>query len=1185
MPSLLATSGGSPQKQPHYTAIFQDRMFTGLYTQRAVLHDPSDVYTSRFYGGRPDALWMGKNIELTNLNTLKRRPGLAPFGCAMNGVTYPTPPTRAFSFQLSNGTIQVIIDTGTSGSLPITSADDASMGDTVYNGTFPGGANNGYLGLKFLVAGFVTNLSNNGTFVCTASTLTTLTLSNANGVAETISATAITSGGVYVDNQNCTKRLLYAKSPGAGQSYFIGVAGVMYVGDGVDTWKYTPLNPNGLVWNWGIVAPTNPPSIAITQSGAAASVWQCGTVFSTMGLTLDTTNTPNQIWQVIGVNADGTNSANAQFGTTGTGEPVWPTVEGNTVVDGSVTWTNAGALADWMPSSFYTDLGYFGHSPGPSFAQPAAISVLGVETIYGNYKNSGTLGETGVANAEPKFSGAYPGPAGGYFDHNCHWFAIGNYSTPTRMKSMRWQPSHTYAGWQSGGSTDSVNGNPQFVVTNNLPPATGTIVYLMVPTTGGTSGSGYQPFSPNGTAGVTTVTDGQITWLCLGQAAWQPAHAYIPWSAQGIGFGCVYDGTNFQVCTAATGTGISGGTTPSWNTGYGSTTPDGGLTWTCVGPNVAWAGGQTWNLPSVGFQPPSTSERFGGSEVNGTNGYVQAVVISGTSDACPGTQPTWKTTSVADAPGQVTDGTITWQAVGTVTSNAQAWSFGLAYAYSYKARPIDDFYSPLPLGGGEVPPASVVLGAPLGSETNAISSASPAYQITGSNSGAVVTVSGYYSPDPQVDTIVIWRSADSASGTDNMFELTEIPNLPAQAAAGKMWTFNDYLPSVANATYPGLNVLLPAPIDGVNNPPNSTFLPMVYNYQRIWGADGQTVPFSGGPDTDVGNPNEAFLDSDQLPFLAPVIRLIRTPQGIVTFLTDSIEMIQGGPATATFYSTTMAPGIGLLSYNACDVFAGEIYFFSSDNKMRIMTPSLNVSEFGFPLGDQFANLPVSGVSDTIWNPADVYIAVFQNGIDNCVFIADGSTGWYRLNPHQVPGGAQGPEPIWSPYAEITNGCQMVQSVETSPGIHQLLVGGTGPAEIILARDLSVFTDNGVSYDAYFVMGSINLVHPGELALLKFLEFDFSGQAFQPTISYLLNEISGTFTPFVNGKNSVPQFDPPSLYGATLAPTSYSPNRYYFNSNASLARCRHLQVKVDYGTNAVGSELYTMTIYGRLIVEG
>ena len=62
---------------------------------------------------------------------------------------------------------------------------------------------------------------------------------------------------------------------------------------------------------------------------------------------------------------------------------------------------------------------------------------------------------------------------------------------------------------------------------------------------------------------------------------------------------------------------------------------------------------------------------------------------------------------------------------------------------------------------------------------------------------------------------------------------------------------------------------------------------------------------------------------------------------------------------------------------------------------------------------------------------------------------------------------------------------MVQSVETSPGIHQLLVGGTGPAEIILARDLSVFTDNGVSYDAYFVMGSINLVHPGELALLKF----------------------------------------------------------------------------------------------------
>jgi hypothetical protein len=304
----------------------------------------------------------------------------------------------------------------------------------------------------------------------------------------------------------------------------------------------------------------------------------------------------------------------------------------------------------------------------------------------------------------------------------------------------------------------------------------------------------------------------------------------------------------------------------------------------------------------------------------------------------------------------------------------------------------------------------------------------------------------------------------------------------------------------------------------------------------------------------------------------------------VAFLTDSIEFIGGGPATGTFFSTTMAPGVGLRSYNACDVFAGEMYFFASDNTFRIITPSLNLSTYGYALGDQFANQPSFGVSDTTWAPDDVYVTVHQNGTDNCIFVADGATGWYRLNPRQVPGGSQGPEPIWSPFAAITGGCKMVLSVETSPGIKQLLVGKPTPNSTISVRDLTVFTDNGTTYDAFFTMGSIMMSKPGELALLKFLEMDFSGVGYQPIVRFLLNETSGTFTSFVNGANGVPQFDPPSLYGATISPTSYSPNRYYFNSTASLARCRHMQIQVDYGATANPDELYNMTIYGRKVIE-
>lgn len=1260
MTTLLEASGGGPQKQPKYVPIFEDRMFTGLYTQRAVLHDPSDVYTSRFYGGRPDALLGGRNVELTNRLTLQRRPGMVPFANSGNGVIYSTPPNRAFSFQLSDGTIRVIIDTGSSGSLAITSANNASGSTTVYNGTFPGGNANGYVGLTFLVSGFVTNPGNNGTFICTASTLTTLTLSNANGIAETIAATAITAGGVYWDHQDSTATLLFGKSVGAGQTYFISVAGVLYMGDGVDTKKYTPLNTNGTIWNWGIVAPGNQPTITLTASGAAATRWQANTDFTTMGLTKDTNATP-LIWQLISVNADGSQAATAQFGTAGNGEPSWPTAEGATLVDGTVTWLNMGAVNAVKPSTFYTDLGIGGGYTNENFSQPAAGTA--VNTVYGNFKNSGGLGNTG--GVLPAFSGAYPGPSGGYFNNNTHWFAIGSFNTPTQMAAMRWKVTHAYSAWSPTGANASITGTPGFILTGNLPSA--SPVYLFIPKVGGTSSSGYIPFPAASVAG-TTVSDGQLGWLCLGPAAWQASFAYTPWTAQGSIFGCIFDGANFQVCLKSAGTGLSGTHIPgtsiaaassitvtnvgattvftknsgTWSyqpingeqittsgfanatnngtfqvisattttitvntntgapetsavgviilnafaAGYGGTTVDGGITWVCVGQNVPWVAGSgttgIWHLPINGFQPPGPSQQFGGSEVN-ESGFVQAVINSGKSGTSAPTWPVIIGNTVNDTNGAPSP-TITWQTAAAISSQSLAWSFGLAYAYSYKARPIDDFYSPLPLGGGATPPGGTTLGAPFGSETNAISSASPVNQIVGANTGSVNTVSGDYSPDPQVDTIIIWRSADSASGSGDMFELTEIPNIPSLAGSVK-WKFNDFLPSVATGVFPGLNVLLPAPIDGVNNPPDSTFLPMVYNYQRIWGADGESVFFSGGPDTSVGNPNEAFNAADELPFLAPVIRLVKTPQGIVTFLTDSIEMIGGGPATATFFSVTMAPGVGLLSYNACDVFAGEIYFFSNDNMFRVITPSLNLSNFGFPLGDQFANQPAFGSLDTTWDPSKVYVAVHQNGTDNCIFVADGSTGWYRLNPHQVPGAAQGPEPIWSPFAAITGGVKMVQSVETIPGIKKLLAGGVTAGDNILVRSLTTFTDAGAQYDAFFSMGSIMLAHSGQLALVKFLEMDFSGVSYKPQISYLMNEISGTFTPFVNNPaTNTPQFDPPTLYGETIAPTSYSPNRYYFNSNASLARCRHMQIKVDFGTTSSGDEIYNMTIYGRLIIE-
>jgi hypothetical protein len=117
------------------------------------------------------------------------------------------------------------------------------------------------------------------------------------------------------------------------------------------------------------------------------------------------------------------------------------------------------------------------------------------------------------------------------------------------------------------------------------------------------------------------------------------------------------------------------------------------------------------------------------------------------------------------------------------------------------------------------------------------------------------------------------------------------------------------------------------------------------------------------------------------------------------------------------------------------------------------------------------------------------------------------------------------------------------------------------------------------------MGAIGLANSGQLAVLKHLEMDFSQPGYSttgyhPTVSFLIDELSGIFTPFT----LLPVYDPPSLYGRTTSPTSYSPNRYYFSGTRAIARGRFIQIRVDFGTTSNGDEVNNMTIFGRLLVE-
>jgi hypothetical protein len=1159
-----AFSQAPPQKQPKYASLFVAATLTGLWTQRHVFHDPSNVVTARFYGGRQDVLWDGLNVELSNELTLIRRFGTTTF----SGTTYPTAPDKAFSFELSSGAVQVIIDTATA---------------------------------------------------------------------------------VYVDNQDGTKTQIFTKSAGAGQGYFVGAADTLYYGDGVDLLKYTPGNPNGTSWLWGIASPAAAPTVTVVASGASAVAWAASTVFSTMGLIVDGNGNTQQLYSV---NALANNST--QIGLSGNGAPLFSTGAGTTTNDGSVVWTSQGQIGLWSASTIYQS--------GQAIYDPATNAIWINSHNYswtsGTKRPAFTLnisasGTTYSANRVAEYSG------GG------KWMPLGVVGgTPSVV--TQWSKNtvfNQYIQPSTGNDPSKINAAICFPVAPYI-AANGTLcngqaIYLLGATTAGTTANtSYTPWTGITSQAIGSITtDNQLAWLCLGPSAWSASTSFIAWVYGNSTFSAIFDGTNMQVCltngssatiepgTTATLTAAanaSGGNTtytgtfapvflanynaviagfttsanngtfkviscsstqlvvanPSgvaethagtavfnpWGATYGAQTADGTTSWACVGPPVTWAAATQWYLPAVGFAPPLGSQAFGGASVIGSN-FVQFVTSSGKSGSVA---PSWATTVGATT----TDSGITWTCAAAFSAQSITWTNSHVYAYSFKCREATDDYvttalltfvnlntqgalAPL----GNVPGLTTPLGAYQGGGTGAVSTASPAATLSTPNTtGAVNTVAGFGSTDPQVDTIVIWRDGDGG-GVDNMFELIEIPAPKPIGGVAQPWQFKDFLPDVASTVsginFPGLDNFIGAPINHANDPPLAAFRPLCskLHFQRVFGAVGNTVYFSGGPDVLTGNPNEAFSPDDDFPFESTVTACIHTPAGLICPTTTDFECIYGGPLTSSFYATTMVPGVGLLSYNAWDVIGGEICFLSSDSQFWILNPSLQLARSGFPVGNKLK----------AFNAANAYVTVHESGTDNAVYIADGSSEWFRLNPHQVGADVSGENvSVWSPRAAIVGGCKMVQSLVTAPGVRKLLVGGTGTNQPILKRDTSVYSDNGSAYSSWFDIGAITLVSPGQRAAIDFVQMDFESVGTQPLVSFVIDD--PTPSPSWNLLSQF-VFDPPIVYQGNAITPNYWPDRFYISQTMQVALGRRIRLKVDFGsTDTVRNELISFGIFGRKYQE-
>jgi hypothetical protein len=519
-------------------------------------------------------------------------------------------------------------------------------------------------------------------------------------------------------------------------------------------------------------------------------------------------------------------------------------------------------------------------------------------------------------------------------------------------------------------------------------------------------------------------------------------------------------------------------------------------------------GGLLWlNAGPVGSPwAANTTYTVGGSNpwiVLDSNFNYQLVTAGGVSGA---TTPAWNAT----LGGSTTDNTVTWKNIG----KGQQATFG-TYLYCYSW--VNDV-------------------------TGDVSTASPTALLPIAIGGSLQEgISGARSTDPQVGHIWVFRSTQGESTP--FFELAiGNPN-----SGG--WSYTDTLPDSA------LNQLIAAPLDSLNNPPPLSMVNLTYYLSRMFSSFGPYVYYSSAPLGSIGvavdnwPPNNYFL----LP--STVYKSWASTSGIVFFTNQGLYISSGTDINGNpNQPVPFLDAIGIHSVNCFALNGSTPLIFTGDNQFLSLDPSSGASRVGFPIEDQLQS----------FSPINSYVTFHTKGPDQAAYIANGSGSWFRVNLTPAP--EQGSY-TWSPQATIIGGCKCVKSIETSPGVRNLLLGPqtSGP---ILMRDTTTNQDNGTSYAATFTVGSIVMAQPGQAAAVECVATCCLAIGSNVAPAILADEVSGTFETLTNPTND-PTWAEPS--------TSVFANRWYFDQlNPTPKWMQHMQVQFTWPTENHPNEILTFS---------
>ncbi len=206
--SIAQLAGLQPTKPSRYAPLGTQRFFTGLYTSRSPFVEPGSRASLRFYGGRPDALWDGLNVEISVDSTLIRRPGFSLFN------TLASPVTGYYTFRSPIAPIRVMSDTSTT---VYTVANSGSPTAIFTKGTGAGQTTFQAVGATVFMANGVDLLKWDGTHlwkwgIVAPATAPTLTIKD--GASPAIPTLTATLGGTLTGQGTMYVRVTFVTSFG-----------------------------------------------------------------------------------------------------------------------------------------------------------------------------------------------------------------------------------------------------------------------------------------------------------------------------------------------------------------------------------------------------------------------------------------------------------------------------------------------------------------------------------------------------------------------------------------------------------------------------------------------------------------------------------------------------------------------------------------------------------------------------------------------------------------------------------------------------------------------------------------------------------------------------------------------------------------------------------------------------------